>query len=108
MVQGSDIPSSLDNDSFIAPVEQRERALSRLKLAADKRRHYRVSSILSQEGEGILKTIGRVIFLTACIIIDGLFLTEIIVYLGRTIIAWLFFIIVLILAIYLQLSLIHI
>ena len=102
MVLGSDKSSSIESESFLAPVEHRERAFSRLKSAADKRREYRVNSILSQEGEGITKTLGRILFLSACIIFDGLILTEIIVYLGRTIIAWLLFGIILAAAIFLQ------
>jgi len=93
---------SFDDDAFLTTVEQRERAFSRLKSTADRRRHYRVSSILSQEDESIFKTIGRIFFLSTCIIFDGLILPEIIIQLGKTVFAWAIFGIILSLTIFLQ------
>ena len=61
--------------------------------------------ILAQEGESLAITIGRVVYVSACMLFDGLILTEIIVYLGRTASAWAAFFLVLALAVKLQLSL---
>lgn len=100
--RASDSP---DNEAFLSRGEQRQRALERIKAAADQRRHDRAQRILAQEGESLAITIGRVVYVSACMLFDGLILTEIIVYLGRTASAWAAFFLVLALAVKLQLSL---
>jgi len=64
--------------------EEREAAIWRLKRAADHNRETRTKKILAQEGEGLLITIGRVVYLSACIIFDGLILVGIPIQMGRT------------------------
>jgi hypothetical protein len=75
--------------------EEREGALRRLKDAADSRREKRVKRVLAQEGEGLLVTVGRVFYLSCCVLFDGLILMEIPVRLGRTCWAWLLYLSVL-------------
>tara|TARA_B100000959_G_C14831145_1_gene561951 strand:- start:32 stop:436 length:405 start_codon:yes stop_codon:yes gene_type:complete len=99
---GIDKSSSLENEAFLAPSQQRDRAFARLKSATDKRRVYRINKVASQQGEGIIRTISRIFFLSACVIFDGLVLTEIIVMLDKTIFAWITFAIVLSLTVFLQ------
>ncbi len=87
-----------ENEAFLSRGEQRQRALERIKAAADQRRHDRAQKILAQEGESLAITIGRVVYVSACMLFDGLILTEIIVYLGRTASAWAAFFLVFALA----------
>lgn len=94
-----------ENEAFLSRGEQRQRALERIKAAADQRRHDRAQKILAQEGESLAITIGRVVYVSACMLFDGLILTEIIVYLGRTASAWAAFFLVLALAVKLQMAL---
>mgnify|MGYP001604661537 CR=1 FL=1 len=89
-------------EDYLSRREQRMNALSRLKKVADDRRFERTQSILSQEGESLLKTVFRVFYLSACVLFDGLVLTEIIVIFDRTAFAWLIFIIALVVVVFFQ------
>jgi len=76
---------------FIDKKSQREDSFWRLKRASDKQRHKRVQSIVSQQSEGLKMTLGRPLYLTLCILFDGLVITEIPIRLGRTMPSWLLF-----------------
>ena len=82
--------------------EEAEAAFWRLKKASDKSREERVKRVLAQEGEGLLTTLSRVVYISACILFDGLVLTEIPVSMGRTLGAWFLYVVLLIAAIKLQ------
>ncbi len=58
-------------------------AFWRLKEASDEWREERIKRVLAQEGESILITLGRVIFITVCILIDGVVLTEVPISMGK-------------------------
>ena len=45
--------------------EETEAAFWRLKKASDKSREERVKRVLAQDGEGILTTLGRVVYISA-------------------------------------------
>jgi hypothetical protein len=99
---GRSVPDSLIGEHYLSKREQKENALWRIKHAADERRQDRMDRILSQEGESLAKTLGRVVYVSACILFDGLVLTEIIVRLDRTAFAWFVFAVVLGFAIVVQ------
>ena len=82
--------------------EEAEAAFWRLKKASDKSREERVKRVLAQEGEGLLTTFGRVVYISACILFDGLVLMEIPVSMGRTLAAWSLYVVLLVVAIKLQ------
>ena len=82
--------------------EEAEAAFWRLKKASDKSREERVKRVLAQGGEGLLTTLGRVVYISACILFDGLVLTEIPVSMGKTIVAWSLYAVLLVAAIKLQ------
>ena len=82
--------------------EEAEAAFWRLKKASDKSREERVKRVLAQGGEGLLTTLGRVVYISACILFDGLMLTEIPVSMGKTIVAWSLYAVLLVAAIKLQ------
>ena len=82
--------------------EEAEAAFWRLKKASDKSREERVKRVLAQEGEGLLTTSGRVVYISACILFDGLVLMEIPVSMGRTLAAWSLYVVLLVVAIKLQ------
>jgi len=73
-----------------------------LKKASDEWREERVKRVLAQEGEGLLTTFGRVVYISACIVFDGLVLTEIPVSMGRGLAAWSLYVVLLVAAIKLQ------
>jgi hypothetical protein len=77
-------------------------AFWRLKEASDEWREERIKRVLAQEGESILITLGRVIFITVCILIDGVVLTEVPISMGKTLAAWSLYLVLLIAAIKLQ------
>ena len=89
-------PSMLDKK------EEAEAAFWRLKKASDEWREERVKRVLAQEGEGILTTLGRVVYISACILFDGLVLMQVPVSMGRTLAAWTLFTVLLVAAIKLQ------
>jgi len=76
---------------FIEKKEQAEAAFWRLKRAADRRREDRVKSVLAQEGEPISYTLGRSLYISLCILFDGLILTEVIFLTGKTGLSWAIF-----------------
>ena len=76
---------------FIDKKSQQEESLWRIKKASDLRRHKRVKSIVGQQFEGWKVTLGRPLYLTFCILFDGLILTEIPIRLGRTVPSWILF-----------------
>ena len=82
--------------------EEAEAAFWRLKKASDKSREERVKRVLAQESEGILTTLGRVVYISACILFDGLVLMEIPVSMGKTLVAWSLYTVLLVAAIKLQ------
>ena len=82
--------------------EEAEAAFWRLKKASDKSREERVTRVLAQEGEGLLTTLGRVVYISACMLFDGLVLIEIPVSMGRTLAAWSLYVVLLVVAIKLQ------
>ena len=82
--------------------EEAEAAFWRLKKASDKSREERVKRVLAQEGEGLLTTLSRVVYISACILFDGLVLTEIPVSMGRGLAAWSLYVVLLVAAIKLQ------
>ena len=82
--------------------EEAEAAFWRLKKASDKSREERVKRVLAQEGEGLLTTSGRVVYISACILLDGVFLMEIPVSMGKTLAAWTLYVVLLVAAIKLQ------
>lgn len=85
--------------------EEAEAAFWRLKKASDKSREERVKRVLAQESEGILTTLGRVVYISACILFDGLVLMEIPVSMGKTLVAWALYTVLLVAAIKLQYNL---
>ena len=82
--------------------EETEAAFWRLKKASDKSREERVKRVLAQESEGLLTTLGRVTFISACIVFDGVFLMGIPISMGRTLAAWSLYAVLLVAAIKLQ------
>jgi hypothetical protein len=82
--------------------EEAEAAFWRLKKASDKSREERVKRVLAQEGEELLTTFGRVVYISACILFDGLVLIEIPVSMGKTLVAWSLYVVLLVVAIKLQ------
>ena len=87
---------------MFAKKEEAEAAFWRLKKASDKSREERVKRVMAQEGEGILTTLGRVVYISACMLFDGLVLIEIPVSMGRTLAAWSLYVVLLVVAIKLQ------
>lgn len=83
--------------------EEAEAAFWRLKRASDRWRENRVKRVMAQEGEGILTTIGRVLYLTICILFDGVVMMQIPVSLGKTSASWALYVVLLVLAIKCQL-----
>ena len=82
--------------------EEAEAAFWRLKKASDKSREDRVKRVLAQESEGILATLGRVVYISVCILFDGLVLMEIPVSMGKTLVAWSLYVVLLVGTIKLQ------
>jgi hypothetical protein len=73
---------------FIDKQGESKAAFWRLKRAADRRRENRIKWILAQEDEPLLHTLGRSLYITACILFDGLILTEVIFMTGKTSLSW--------------------
>ena len=86
-----DSEESSNSADFIDKKSQQEEAFWRLKRSSDRRRHKRVQSIVGQQFEGWKITLGRPLYLTLCILFDGLILTEIPIRLGKTIPSWVLF-----------------
>ena len=82
--------------------EETEAAFWRMKKASDEWREERVKRVMAQEGEGILTTLGRVVYISACILFDGVVLLEVPVSMGRTLAAWSLYVVLLVVAIKLQ------
>ena len=82
--------------------EESEAAFWRLKKASDKSREERVKRVLAQEGEGLLTTLGRVVYISACMLFDGVLLLEVPAGMGRTLAAWSLYVVLLVVAIKLQ------
>ena len=82
--------------------EEAEAAFWRLKKASDKSREERVKRVLAQEGEGLLTTLGRVVYISACMLFDGVLLLEIPVSMGRTLAAWSLYVVLRVVVIKLQ------
>ena len=96
------MPSSIgssDEDSEAPPFfdsrKEAESSFWRLKKASDASRESRVKAVLAQEEESILATLGRVAYISVCILFDGLILTEIPVRMGKTAFSWILFLILL-------------
>jgi len=84
---------------ILSKEEETEAAFWRLKRASDEWREDRVKRVLAQEGESPLRTLGRVLYVSACVLFDGLILTEIPVRMGKTTFSWLLLAALLVLAI---------
>ena len=84
-----------DNPPFYDSRKEAESSFWRLKKAADTSRENRVKRVLAQEEESLLSTLGRVTYISACILFDGLILTEIPVRMGKTAFSWIIFLIIL-------------
>jgi len=84
---------------MLSKEEETEAAFWRLKRASDEWREDRVKRVLAQEGESLLRTLGRVLYVSACVLFDGLILTEIPVRMGKTTFSWLLLAALLVLAI---------
>ena len=82
--------------------EEAESSFWRLKKASDASRENRVKAVLAQEEESLLATLGRVAYISVCILFDGLILTEIPVRMGKTAFSWIIFLIILWAAIRIQ------
>ncbi len=88
--------------AFIDKQEEAEAAFWRLKRAADKWRENRVKRVLAQEGESIIVTLGRVFYAVLCILFDGLVLVELPIIMGRTAVAWAFYLVLLVIVVRIQ------
>ena len=82
--------------------EEAEAAFWRMKKASDEWREERVKRVLAQEGEGLLTTLGRVVYISACMLFDSVVLLEVPVSMGRTLAAWSLYVVLLVVAIKLQ------
>ena len=82
--------------------DETEAAFWRLKKASDKSREERVKRVLAQESEGLLTTLGRVTYISACIVFDGVFLMGIPISMDRTLAAWSLYAVLLVAVIKLQ------
>ncbi len=80
-----------EKPDFIDKNAESEAAFWRLKRAADRRRENRIKSVLGQEGESLLRTLGRSLYISGCILFDGLVLTEILFVTGKTPLSWAIF-----------------
>ena len=77
--------------AFYDPRKESESSFWRLKKAADASRDNRLKRVMAQEEESLLATLGRVTYISACILFDGLILTEIPVRMGKTAFSWILF-----------------
>ncbi len=68
--------------------EESEASFWRLKRSSDEWRENRVKRVLAQEEESLFTTLGRMSFLTICILFDGVFLLQIPVTFGKSFEAW--------------------
>ena len=82
--------------------EEAAAAFWRMKKASDEWREERVKRVLAQEGEGLLTTLGRVVYISACMLFDSVVLLEVPVSMGRTLAAWSLYVVLLVVAIKLQ------
>tara|TARA_B110000881_G_scaffold220398_1_gene245402 strand:+ start:3293 stop:3646 length:354 start_codon:yes stop_codon:yes gene_type:complete len=94
--------SKSNNPIFIDHRKNKIDAIHRLKDFFDKRREIRTKSILAQEGESLRLTIGRVFYLSFCILFDILILPEILFYFDKSVFAWFIFGVILTFFIYIQ------
>ena len=102
MVDKTDISDDLEKPPFFDSREEAESSFWRLKRASDEWRENRLKRVMAQEEEGLFTTLGRVTYISTCILFDGLVLSEIPVRMGRTSFSWLFYIFILVIAIRLQ------
>jgi hypothetical protein len=77
-----------DVPGFIDKSGESKAAFWRLKRAADRRRENRIKWVLAQEGEPLLHTLGRSLYISGCILFDGLILTEVLFITGKTTLSW--------------------
>lgn len=77
-----------DVPEFIDKSGESKAAFWRLKRAADRRRENRIKWVLAQEGEPLLHTLGRSLYISGCILFDGLILTEVLFMTGKTALSW--------------------
>ncbi|MAJ18270.1 MAG: hypothetical protein CMA06_00325 [Euryarchaeota archaeon] len=85
-------PESTDEEDgpprMLSRSEESEASFWRLKRSSDEWRENRVKRVLAQEEESLFTTLGRMSFLTICILFDGVFLLQIPVTLGKSFEAW--------------------
>jgi hypothetical protein len=102
MVDTTDIPDDREKPPFFDSRDEAESSFWRLKRASDEWRENRLKRVMAQEEEGLFTTLGRVAYISTCILFDGLVLSEIPVRMGRTSFSWLVYLFVLVMAIRLQ------
>ncbi len=102
MVDTTDIPDDREKPPFFDSRDEAESSFWRLKRASDEWRENRLKRVMAQEEEGLFTTLGRVTYISTCILFDGLVLSEIPVRMGRTSFSWLVYIFILVIAIRLQ------
>ena len=102
MVDTTDIPDDREKPPFFDSRDEAESSFWRLKRASDEWRENRLKRVMAQEEEGLFTTLGRVAYISTCILFDGLVLSEIPVRMGRTSFSWLAYIFILVIAIRLQ------
>jgi hypothetical protein len=71
---------NIDDLQFIDNKSNSESAFWRLKKASDERRDFRINKILAQENESLFTTLGRMLYISSCMLFDILVLGEIILY----------------------------
>lgn len=105
MPESIDNPDEREKPPFFDSKKEAESSFWRLKRASDEWRENRVKRVIAQEEEGLLITLGRVVYISACILFDGLILSEIPVMMGRTTFSWMIFFFILFWVVRIQRSL---
>jgi|TARA_B100001996_G_scaffold6960_1_gene5859 hypothetical protein len=95
MPRSTEPPDESEPPQFYDSRKEAESSFWRLKKAADASRENRVKRVLAQEEESLLASLGRVTYISACILFDGLILTEIPVRMGKTAFSWIIFLVIL-------------
>ena len=96
MTESIDGTDDREKPPFFDSKKEAESSFWRLKRASDDWRENRLKRVMAQEEEGLLTTLGRVVYISACILFDGLFLSEIAVRMGRTSLSWFIFLLLLV------------
>ena len=102
MSESIESPDDREKPPFFDSKKEAESSFWRLKRASDDWRENRLKRVFAQEEEDFLTTLGRVVYISACILFDGIFLSEIPVRMGKTTFSWLIFFLVLVVVIRFQ------